>query len=53
MIIKLDIVIGYNDLIGVDGDKEAATASPGVRMWSKASIARFSVFLPGDRNWIF
>jgi hypothetical protein len=53
MIIKLNVVIGYNDLIGVDGDIEAATASPEVRTWSKASIARCRVFLPGDRKWIF
>jgi len=53
MISKLDVVTGYNNLIGVGGDIEAATTSPAVRTWSKASIARCRVFLPGDRKWIF
>ena len=53
MISKLEVVIGYNDLIGVGGDIETATASPAVRTWSKASIARCRVYSPGERKWIF
>ena len=43
MISKLDVVTGYNDLIGVGGDIEAATASHVVRTWSKASIKKCRV----------
>ena len=53
MISKLDVVKGYNDLIGVGGDIEAATASPAVRTWSKANNARRIAYSPGERKWIF